>query len=240
LGVQEPASVLFSLANLWAHAQGLRRLRRRLPAAYPPRAYYERFALVSCAAWTASAVFHTRDFTLTERVDYFGAGASVLYGLFYTVVRLGRLCPPTPPAGEAKPLPGAARSNRRLLLRLWTVLCAALYAAHVGYLTLVRWDYGYNMAANVVVGVVQNFLWSAYSVRRWRDTRRPWAVWPGLAVAWIMMAMGLELFDFAPLWGAIDAHSLWHAATVAPAVLWYNFLVKDGLDDLAGTQRLKA
>jgi post-GPI attachment to proteins factor 3 len=200
--------VLFSLANLWAHYAGLRKLRRLVPAAYPARVYYEGFALVSVAAWTFSAVFHTRDFRLTERLDYFGAGASVLYGLYYTVVRLARLYAPATP-------------RRRSLLRLWTALCCALYAGHVGFLALVRWDYTYNMAANVVVGVASNALWTAYSVRKWRDTHRGWATWPGLAVAWVMMAMGLELFDFPPLWGALDAHSLWHAGTVAPAVLWY-------------------
>jgi len=212
-GAQEPLSVLFSLANLYAHAAGLRRLRRAVPARYPARPYYAALALVSCAAWALSALFHTRDFALTERLDYFGAAASVLYGLYYTVVRLARLYRPGTPARP--------RPRRRAVLRLWTALCLALYAAHVGFLTLVRWDYTYNMAANVAVGVVQNALWTAYSVRRWRHTHRAWAAWPGLAVAWVMMAMGLELFDFPPLWGALDAHSLWHAGTVAPAVLWY-------------------
>jgi len=212
-GAQEPLSVLFSLANLWAHARGLRRIRRAIPASYPARPYYVALALISCAAWVLSAVFHARDFRLTERLDYFGAGATVLYGLYYTVVRLARLYRP------------GADGRRRSVLRLWTLICAALYAAHVGFLTLVRWDYGYNMAANVAVGAVQNALWSAYSVRRWRRTGRPWAAWPGLAVAWLVMAMGLELFDFPPLWGALDAHSLWHAGTVAPAVLWYKCVV---------------
>jgi len=89
-------------------------------------------------------------------------------------------------------------------------------------------------------GVLQNALWSGYSVLRYRRTHRTWAVWPGIAVAWVMLAMGLELFDFAPLWHTLDAHSLWHAGTIAPTVLWYNFLIKDAQDDMAGTERLKA
>lgn len=203
LGAQEPFSVAFSLGNLWAHAAGLRRLRARVPAAYPLRAFYTAVALVGCTTWLLSAVFHTRDTAATERLDYFAAGASVLYGLYYTVVRLLRL------------------DRRRRPLILWTAICAAAYTAHVTYLSLVRWDYTYNMAANVAVGVVQNALWSWYSVSRWRRTRAGWTVWPGLAVAWVMLAMGLELFDFPPLLGCLDAHSLWHAGTIAPTVLWY-------------------
>jgi len=104
---------------------------------------------------------------------------------------------------------------------------------------LVKWDYGYNMAANVVCGIVQNALWSWFSVKRWRESHRAWAVWPGLVVAWVLMAMSLELLDFPPFWGLVDAHSLWHLGTIAPTVLFYNFLVKDAQDDMAGSERLK-
>lgn len=208
LGVQEPASVLFSAANLWAHAQGLAKIRAALPATYTLRPFYVALAHVGVASWLASCLFHTRDFPLTETLDYLGAGLNVLYGLYYTVAHHFRLDRPTP--------------RRRTLLRAWTLLCAALYAAHVGYLTLWRWDYSYNMAANVACGLVQNALWSWYSWRRYRHTRRGWAAWPGFAVAWIILAMSLELFDFAPVgWRSVDAHSLWHLGTVGPTVLWY-------------------
>jgi hypothetical protein len=73
----------------------------------------------------------------------------------------------------------------------------------------------------VVCGVVQNLLWSWFSWTRYSDTGKAWAVWPGIVVAWVIMAMSLELFDFAPLWGSLDAHSLWHLGTIAPAVLFY-------------------
>lgn len=104
---------------------------------------------------------------------------------------------------------------------MWTATCAALYLGHVGYLLGVKWDYGYNMAANVVAGVVQNVLWSWFSYRQWREKKAMWAVWPGVVVAWVTMAMSLELLDFPPVWGVVDAHSLWHLGTIAPTVLFY-------------------
>ncbi|KAK1835545.1 Per1-like-domain-containing protein [Podospora conica] len=225
LGIQEPASVLFSAGNFWAHLAGLRKLREHVPAAYPLRGFYVGVAYVSMAAWTFSVVFHTRDFAATEQLDYFGAGASVLYGLYYTAVRLLRL--------ERK-TPGAARA-----LRAWTGVCVGLYVMHVAYLKLWAWDYTYNMAANVVVGAVQNAMWTWYSVGRYRKSGRGWMAWPGVAVAWILGAMSLELLDFPPVMGVLDAHSLWHLMTIAPTVLWYNFLVRDALDDISGTERLK-
>lgn len=206
--MQEPFSVVCSLGNLWAHYNGLHnRVRPNLPASYPLRPWYEMLAKVGIASWVFSAIFHTRDFPVTETLDYLAAGASVMYGLCYTPVRVFRLDRPTP--------------RRRSVLRLWTAACLALYVAHVAYLLLVRWDYGYNMAANVVCGVIQNALWTWFSVKRWKESHRAWAVWPGLVVAWVLMAMSLELLDFPPILGVVDAHSLWHLGTIAPTVLFY-------------------
>jgi hypothetical protein len=206
--MQEPASVLFSLGNLAAHWHGLyHRVLPRIPASYTMRPFYVALAKLGMVTWLLSAVFHTRDFAVTEQLDYFAAGASVLYGMYYAVVRIWRLDRATP----------AARRG----LRVWTAVCAGLYVGHVGYLKLWRWDYTYNTLACVVCGVVQNVLWSWFSWTRYASTGKAWAAWPGMVVAWVIMAMSLELFDFPPLWGAIDAHSLWHLGTIAPAVLWY-------------------
>ncbi|KKA27266.1 hypothetical protein TD95_004103 [Thielaviopsis punctulata] len=223
-GMQEPFSVIFSIGNFMAHRKGLKALRTSVPENYPLRKYYEMFAYFGMASWVFSTIFHTRDFRVTEQLDYFAAGASVLYGMYYTVIRFFRL-------DRSEPLYGTLR-------RFWTVLCLAMYAGHVGYLKLVRWNYTYNMAANVVVGVIQNSLWTWFSVSAYRRTGNFWATWPGLAVAWVMMAMSLELLDFSPFARSIDAHSLWHLGTIFPTVLWYKFLVKDAQEDIS-RQRFK-
>jgi hypothetical protein len=247
LGMQEPFSVLFSLGNLYAHRVGLSKVRAQIPASYTLRPFYVWLAGVGMASWVFSAIFHTRDFQLTEELDYFAAGASVLYGMYYTPVRVFRLDLATP--------------RRRSVLRAWTLLCILLYLMHVAYLKGIRWDYTYNMAANVAAGIVQNILWSWFSYDRYRKTKRAWATWPGIVVAWVTFAMSMELFDFPPWWGSIDAHSLWHLMTIAPTFLWYkyvyhyayvlvlanfscaneynSFLVKDAQDDIAGSGRHK-
>jgi len=224
MGMQEPFSVIFSLFNYLAHDWGMSQLRDKIPASYPLRKYYLWFGYVGLASWTFSMIFHTRDFGFTEKLDYFAAGANVLYGLYYAPIRVFRLDRKEP--------------RKQSLLRLWTGLCITLYTLHVLYLSLWSWDYTYNMAANVAVGVVANLLWSGFSYVQYQKIGRTWAVWPGLCVAWIILAMSLELLDFPPWKGMIDAHSLWHLGTVLPTVLWYNFLVRDAQEDIAGT-RLK-
>lgn len=207
LGMQEPFSVVCSIANLWAHWTGLRKIRRQIPSHYTLRPFYERLASVGIASWVFSTIFHTRDFQITEELDYFAAGASVLYGLYYTPVRVFRLDIPSP--------------RRRSVLRAWSLLCALLYMCHVLYMKLVRWNYTYNMTANVSAGIVQNLIWSYFSVAKYRKSRQTWAMWPGIVVAWLVFAMSMELFDFAPWLGSIDAHSLWHLMTIAPTIIWY-------------------
>lgn len=207
MGMQEPFSVIFSLFNYLAHDWGMSQLREKIPASYPLRKYYLWFGYVGLASWTFSMVFHTRDFGLTEKLDYFGAGANVLYGMYYAPIRVFRLDHNEP--------------RKQSLLRLWTGLCITLYTLHVLYLSLWSWDYTYNMAANVAVGIVSNILWSGFSYVQYKKIGRTWAVWPGLCVAWIIMAMSLELLDFPPWKGMIDAHSLWHLGTVVPTVWWY-------------------
>ncbi|KAJ5477135.1 hypothetical protein N7539_007279 [Penicillium diatomitis] len=226
LGMQEPFSVLFSFLNFAAHWHGMSRVQESIPDWYSMRKYYMMFGYIGLTSWTFSMIFHTRDFNITEKLDYWAAGASVLYSLYMALIRIMRLDLESPP-------------YRPTLRRLWTAICILLYTMHVCYLTFWSWNYTYNMAANVVVGVIGNLLWTTFSIVRYRQQMKSWTAWPGMIVAWIILAMSLELFDFPPWQGMIDAHSLWHLGTVVPTAWWYSFLIRDAQDDIAGI-RLKA
>jgi len=167
------------------------------------------FGYVGLVSWAASMVFHTRDYPITEKVDYFAAGANVLYGLYYAPIRLFRL---DNPRGD--------KPYKNSLLRLWTLTCILLYTAHVSFLSFVRWDYTYNMAANIAVGIASNILWVGYSYARWRKSGKTWHLWPAMIVLCVVLAMSMEVLDFVPWRLMIDAHSLWHLGTAGPTVWW--------------------
>ena len=59
-GIQEPASVLFSIFNFIGHFRGLRKIQTRVPESHPMKKYYIVFAFASMNAWVWSSVFHTR------------------------------------------------------------------------------------------------------------------------------------------------------------------------------------
>ncbi|KAJ3010954.1 hypothetical protein HKX48_007124 [Thoreauomyces humboldtii] len=214
-GMQEPASVAFSIANGFMHVRGLRDLTRRVPSLPrftdlgPIRALYVVNAYIAIVAWTASAVFHSRDTPRTEKADYFFAILSILFGAYTAAYRAFRL--------HLRP----AATSVALF-----IACVALYAAHVSYLSLSpSFDYGYNMVAGLSVGVASNFFWLTWFARNRRT--RPYA-WKGvLLVVLVTAATALEVLDFPPWRWIIDAHSLWHLATIPLIGLFYSFAVDD-------------
>lgn len=178
------------------------------------------------------------DLSTTEKLDYFSAGLAILYSLYYTVVRLFHLYPMT------SRLTTTATSSKRVV---WTMFCITIYIFHVLYLSISpRFDYTYNMTANLVIGVLHNLLWITYALPFW--TRpfpfRPRGYKPAFAYKACLFALltfaatTLELFDFPPWGRMIDAHALWHLSTSPIVLLWWSFLIDDALDEGWRLERL--
>ncbi|KAJ1719606.1 hypothetical protein LPJ61_006278, partial [Coemansia biformis] len=176
------------------------------------RRWLSLFVMLGSWTWFCSAIFHIRDFPLTEKLDYFSAGLNVLYIFFLGTVRVLRL--------------GTWRQSKALM-----VVCAIAYGLHVGYLSLVRFNYSYNMAANAAVGLLSNIVWFVATFQAYRNGQPFW--WkPAVLILLTDMAFGLEAFDFPPLFDTFDAHSLWHAATIPIVSCWYSYLIDDAKWDL--------
>lgn len=241
-GVQEPMSVLFSLGNMYMHLKHGFRFRKQLPRAmpWPLRRAYKLLPLIGINLWIWSTVFHTRDRPWTEKLDYFSAALSMLFNLYIAVVRLGGFYPP----------PNNPRSDRGKVVRPSLAMGTALvFILHTSYLTFWRFDYGYNMAFNVCIGLLHNCLWYAWGMYHYvtkaplsrtlvttrpitsdaldTKTRAP-HYWRPAAVLTLFSAMlALELLDFAPFFRILDAHALWHASTITIVRLWYQALLED-------------
>ncbi|TFK22673.1 Per1-like protein [Coprinopsis marcescibilis] len=236
-GMQEPASVTFSVLNFLAQVYGYFKIRKSLPNSHPMKAFYSNCTFFGMNAWVWSAVFHTRDTRLTEKLDYFSAALVILNALYVCIIRQFHLYP----RNESSKLTTTSSSipARNVLL----AICSLVYASHIYYLTSgPRFDYTYNMLFNLVIGLSHNFLWLLYSLpsalsllpaRYPNGQKRYRPSFVGKAAVFVVLttaATCLELFDF-PAWArVIDAHSLWHAATAPMAYFWYNFLVQDALD----------
>lgn len=156
-----------------------------------------------------------------------------MYALYLTVIRTFHLYANSGPRSTSP-----ARA-----LKPWTLTCLVVYIGHVTYLSILpRFDYTYNMAFNLALGLAHNILWTIYALPSSRSPLprfpfRPKEYRPAFvskAPAFVLLmtaATALELLDFPPWMFIIDAHALWHLSTVPITIFWYDFLVEDALDE---------
>jgi len=204
LGMQEPASVLFSLANLVAHVVCLKRFLGGTSPNTRLRFMWVVYSLVALNTWLWSAVYHTRDFPVTEKLDYFSATFSVGFATFCAAVRVFSL----------------GWRQARILLAVMLLL----FVRHCWFLTFDHFDYGYNLVATIAVGLTGNIFWLIWYARN-RGSPYGWKLI--LATLYLFGFMLLEVGDFPPLFDLLDAHAIWHASTVPWALLWNSFVIDD-------------
>ncbi|XP_077315845.1 GPI-specific phospholipase A2-like PGAP3 [Lithobates pipiens] len=205
---QEPASALASFLNGLANLMMLQRYRASVPASCPMYHTCLTFAMVSINAWFWSTIFHTRDTAITEKMDYFCASAVILHSIYLCCMRtLGLRYPSFATAFGA--------------------VLVVLFACHVSYLTLGRFDYSYNMLANASFGMINLGWWLAWCLKR--RSHQPY-LWKCVLVVVLLQSLALlELLDFPPVCWVLDAHALWHFSTIPLNVLFYSFLKDDSL-----------
>uniref|UniRef100_A0A8C2FHM5 Post-GPI attachment to proteins factor 3 n=1 Tax=Cyprinus carpio TaxID=7962 RepID=A0A8C2FHM5_CYPCA len=205
---EEPASALASLLNGLACLLMLLRYRSAVPRQSPMYHTITAFSLISLNAWFWSTVFHTRDTYLTEKMDYFCASAVILYSIYLCCVRTLGL-------------------RRPAISSMVGALLILAFTSHVSYLTFVSFDYGYNMAANATIGMINLLWWLCWC---WLNRRILPYWWKcGMVVLLLHGLALLELLDFPPLFWVLDAHAVWHLSTVPVHFLFYSFLIDDSL-----------
>ncbi|XP_033106200.1 post-GPI attachment to proteins factor 3-like isoform X2 [Anneissia japonica] len=211
-GIQEVASVVFSICHGALHLYFWLKFRSKVPSEAPMYIVWQAYSLICINAWVWSTVFHTRDFIWTERMDYFCATSLVLASLLTHCIRVVGWHGGTFHVGI-------------------TCLCigvlSTLFFIHVWYLAFIKFDYGYNMKVNVAIGAVNTVwivLWGIQNIRN-----QPY-VWKAIVtVLGTSLLLLLELGDFAPVGWIFDAHSIWHGATVPLVCFWYSYIMDDTL-----------
>ena len=204
LGIQEPASVLFSIANGYAHYIGYKKLNNFQSSQL--RNYYMWFGIISMTLWTASTLFHSRDFPSTEKADYFMAIMGLEYSLFIAMIKAYKI--------------------KTFQIHAVLLIGGILYFGfHVFYLTFWPFDYTYNMIVGISLGILTNIHWLLWYYKYGSSTN--YGLKQVAFVILITLAMSCEVFDFAPVFGILDAHALWHGLTVPLVYLHYSFLSSD-------------
>lgn len=251
-GIQELASAIFSVGNFIPHYLGFMKLREAMAQNPPARLVVNGsyinlmfMAAVTMCAWTFSTIFHIRDYPVTEKLDYYFAGLTVLTGFYCIGYRYFKFYLP----------------RRRIAGSLFGLVCILAYSGHI-YRLETDWLYTYNMQANIVVGILQNVLWGVtcfalytkYYNREAGDANvvnlehlnyivpgriimgsfysklaKLYSLYPLLLCFIVVLGMSLEIFDFPPIfYDLVDAHSLWHLVTIFPACFGlYEWMIWD-------------
>ncbi|KAF7153035.1 hypothetical protein RHSIM_Rhsim01G0023500 [Rhododendron simsii] len=213
-GIQEPVSVALSALNLAMHFHGwvsfFILLNYKLPLKEDKKPYYDYtffwniYGLLSMNAWFWSAVFHSRDVDVTERLDYSSAVALLGYSLILAIIRSFSVRKEAAQVMVSAPL-------------------IAFVTTHILYLNNYQLDYGWNMKVCVVMAVAQLLIWAVWAgVSRHPSRLKLWVVVLGGG-----LAMLLEIYDFPPYEGFVDAHALWHATTIPLTYIWWSFIKDD-------------
>lgn len=241
-GITEVFSTLFSIGNFYVNYHNYLKLKQilRINANNPDKLIiYRQFqilVLVNMFGWVCSSAFHIRDTSLTETLDYLGAGAIVMANFNAVFVRYFDL---------------HLTKNRG---RLQSFQYALIFLLSLHYIRLyISWDYDYNMTFNVILGLVAAGFWIAHSYLVYRKCQKgsvasksvhlaPYeekitsklkaigiheTSWfpliPVVLNLYLILAVSLELLDFVPWFLLIDAHSLWHMCTILPPIIWHDW-----------------
>lgn len=209
LGMQEPASVIFSVMNLVANVYMINWFVKVVPPSAPMYGIWVLNAVIAINAWFWSSIFHTRDTYFTEMMDYFCAFSTVLFSLLAFVFRT---------------LVNSHEGIPKILIFFGFIM---FYVTHVYSMVSVKFDYGYNMKVNVLVGGLNCLCWLVWFYKNKHNgghiQKGAWAV-----VA-LTISVTLELLEFTPILWSIDSHALWHLVTSPLPILWYSFAAEDCL-----------
>ncbi|XKL63358.1 hypothetical protein PGB90_005722 [Kerria lacca] len=193
LGMQEPASAIFSLFNLVSSISMYRQFYKAVRNISSMYWIWTMHVVVSINTWFWSIIFHVRDIPFTERMDYISA-SSFIYYTFY------------------------AFGYRILLFQnLFTKIlficgCLFFFVQHIMYLIMKPFDYHYNLDNLLLIGITTGIGTLFWCIYNWKNIHH--VKYAAMYVTLTMLVALFEIFDFAPILWTFDAHSLWHLMTI--------------------------
>jgi hypothetical protein len=109
----------------------------------------------------------------------------------------------------------------------WLIWAARLYCCHQ-YRSSIPSSTSMPLLAGHSSNISSTLIGSLSSSWHYNDARRyAWKI--VFTMVGLVMAGLLEVFDFPPIMGLWDAHSIWHGITPLLSYSFYSFLIDDAL-----------
>lgn len=217
-GLEEPASVIFSVLNgvpyLVAFVHSVTRYGlfsfTRVNVS-PDSSLLVHFMhqwlivyyLIGLNAWIASAFYHSRK---TEPASFYDYISALLFLVFTLWIALRRCW-------------GVGAKSYMVTAGFMSFM--ALYVFQVYRMYLGEVTFGAHMAVCITISVANVLTWILWLIMTPNNGNYRYLCL--LTQVWFSVAAMLEIFDFPAIWGLFDAHSLWHAATIPLGFIWWSF-----------------
>jgi hypothetical protein len=206
--IEEPASAFFSVIAVFVHTYLLVTFRRAASPHYP----FYRATCAHSAGWiftSVSAVLlhihEDRPHFVHEKLDYYGVFVTLCIALYLAYAHLLRLSPNSPHRRNAK------------------IAACLISVCFICYMQFVLFNYGLHVA---LCGLLMVALTLMYAVNYLQSKRHHCRYF--LCGSLVLLAASpCEFFDFKPIFGHFDGHSLWHLSAIPVAFLWYKFFRMD-------------
>lgn len=231
LYMQEFWSTLFSVGNFIPHFLALFKLNKvaqKNSSNDILLSNYRLVAVMGCFAWFFSAVFHFRDLLITEKLDYFFAGGTVLSGFYAVSMRL---------------LLGNDKQKQKRYGFAGFLVCILIFSAHILRLYF-DWSYTYNMRFNIFFGLLQYIMLITLGITNYLKHRNnkylslyKLSITPIMLVVFTGLSMSFELFDIFIPEIQLDSHAIWHGLTIWPSFKLYEFFIADYTALVRGSRR---
>lgn len=227
-GLEEPASVVFSLFNAVPYIISLfgsyKKKNCDSKDTFMDR-WLTLYYIISINTWLASAFFHSRKTENASFYDYISALLFLGYSLWLATRRIL-----------------GAQANSKIVLISFvfslTMYVSQVVRMHFGYVTF---DDHMNLSITIaILNVVTWLSWlliSAPVSSKGAKEKHSYRYLCLICQIWFSLAALLELFDFPAIWGIFDAHSLWHAATIPLGFVWAYFWRTDREMFLNGSKK---
>ena len=204
-GFQEPASALFSAMNCLPHIYNtlFRRYRFWKPQ-YPMSNFIILHSIISVFTWAASTLYHYHRTELSERVDLCSAFLFISFSTWMAMYNLISL------------------QDRHFIFQISS---AIFYFTLVLFQIFRIWNrtctFTEHVHLSIFLVICHSTLWMLWAFL----SDAPWSLKKHCITLQIcLLAAGLfEIFDFPPIYDILDAHAVWHAATIPIGFSWYNF-----------------
>lgn len=208
LGMQEPASCIFSFAGFLIHLDNYFKFRaivsryKTYPYAWCIDTYHFLWMFTAFSAF----LFHWHETKLNEKADYYGVLCACYFGVWFGCMRLFHM-----------------RPDSTLAIVIGApVFMLVSYVMY--YMNTVVFDYGYHNKVCAIGLVLHAIFLGSISIR---DRRAVHARYTIYTHALLFSCSSFELLDFKPILQIFDGHSLWHLSSIPVAALLFEFFRAD-------------